>query len=156
MSKRTLVSVFAAFAVMATIGYAATAVSLKDVKCLVAADKDAKEDKAATWKEGKVFFCCDNCKGKFEKFSKEEKDKIAPKANLQLVASKQYEQQACPTSGGKIDPSTAIDVSGTKIAFCCKNCKADAEKLKPEEQVEKLFGEEAFKKAKFELVKEKK
>ncbi len=156
MSKRTLVSVFAAFAVMATIGYAATTISLKDVKCLVAADKDAKEDKAAEWKDGKVFFCCDNCKGKFEKMTKEEKEKMAPKANHQLVASKQYEQQACPTSGGKIDPSTAIEVGGTKIAFCCKNCKADAEKLKPEEQVTKLFGEEAFKKAKFELVKEKK
>jgi len=156
MSKRTLVSVFAAFAVMATIGYAATTVSLKDVKCIMIADKDAKEDKAVEWKDGKVFFCCDNCKGKFAKATKEEKEKMAHKANHQLVASKQYEQQACPTTGGKINPSTAIEVGGTKIAFCCKNCKADAEKLKPEEQVEKLFGEEAFKKAKFELVKEKK
>lgn len=156
MSKRTLVSVFAAIAVMATIGYSATAISLKGVKCLMAAGKDAKEDKAAEWKDGKVFFCCDNCKGGFVKASKEEKEKIAPKANHQLVASKQYEQQACPTSGGKVDPSTAIEVGGAKIAFCCKNCKADAEKLKPEEQVAKLFSEDAFKKAKFELVKEKK
>ena len=61
MSKRTLATVFAAFAVMATIGYAATTVSLKDVKCIMAADKDAKEDKAAEWKDGKVFFCCDGC-----------------------------------------------------------------------------------------------
>ena len=156
MSKRTLVTVFAAFAAMATIGYAATKVSLKDVKCIIATDKDAKEGKSAEWKEGKVFFCCDNCKGKFEKASKEDKEKMAHKANHQLVATKQYEQHACPTSGGKIDPSTAIDVAGTKIAFCCKNCKADAEKLKPEEQVEKLFGEESFKKAKFALVKEEK
>jgi hypothetical protein len=156
MSKRTLVSVFAAFAVMATIGYAATTVSLKDVKCLMAADKDAKEDKSAEWKDGKVFFCCDGCKGNFAKATKEEKEKIAHKANHQLVATKQYEQKACPISGGKVDASTAIKVGGTEIAFCCKNCKGDAEKMKPEEQVEKLFGDEAFKKAKFELVKEKK
>lgn len=156
MNKRTIVSVFTAFAVMATIGFAATKVSLKDVKCVMAADKDAKEEKAADWKDGKVFFCCDGCKGKFEKATKEEKEKLAHKANHQLVATKQYEQKACPTSGGKLDPATAIEVGGTKIAFCCKNCKADAEKLKPEEQVATLFGEEAFKKAKFELIKEKK
>ncbi len=155
MSKRTLVAVFSVFAVVASIGYAATA-SLEGVKCLIASGKAAKEDKSADYKDGKVFFCCDNCKGKFESASKEDKEKMAPKANHQLVASKQYEQQACPMSGGKVDASTAIEVAGTKIAFCCNNCKGTAEKMKPEEQVEKLFGEEAFKKAKFEKVKEKK
>lgn len=155
MSKRALTAVFALVAVVSSITYAATT-SLEGVKCLIAGGKDAKVEKAAEWKEGKVYFCCDNCKGKFESASKEEKEKLAPKANHQLVASKQYAQQACPMSGGKVDESTAIEVGGTKIAFCCKNCKGAAEKMKPEEQVEKLFGEEAFAKAKFEKIKEKK
>ncbi len=152
MSKRTLVAVFSVFAAVASISYAAT-ISLEGVKCIVAAGKDAKEGKSADYKDGKVYFCCDNCKGKFDSASKEDKEKMAPKANHQLVASKQYEQQACPMTGGKLNASTAIEVGGTKIAFCCNNCKGTAEKMKAEEQVEKLFGEEAFKKAKFEKVK---
>lgn len=155
MKTRAVVGVLSVFAVLASIAVAAGP-SLEGVKCLIAADKPANAEKAASYKEGKVFFCCDNCKGKFEKSSKEEIAKMAHKANHQLVATKQYEQQACPMSGGKLDSSTAIEVGGTKIAFCCKNCKGAAEKLKGDEQVQKLFGDEAFEKAKFTLVKEKK
>lgn len=155
MRTKTVTTLALAAVVISSIGFAAS-VSLDGVKCIVAGSKPANAEKNAAWKDGKVYFCCDNCKGKFDSASKEEKEKMAAKANHQLVATKQYEQKACPTSGGKVDPSTAIEVGGTKIAFCCNNCKGDAEKLKGEQQVEKLFGEEAFKKAKFELVKEKK
>ncbi len=155
MRKQNVVAVVLALSVVASMAYASS-ISLEGVKCLIAGGQAAKVEKAAEYKEGKVFFCCDNCKGKFESASKEDKEKMAPKANHQLVATKQYEQQACPMSGGKVDASTAIEVGGTKIAFCCKNCKGTAEQMKPEEQVEKLFGEEAFNKAKFEKVKEKK
>jgi uncharacterized pyridoxamine 5'-phosphate oxidase family protein len=155
MRKHVLATLAAAVVVMSSFAFAAS-VSLEGVKCIIAGSKPANAEKSAAWKDGKVFFCCDNCKGKFDSASKEDKDKMAAKANHQLVATKQYEQQACPTSGGKLDASTAIEVGGTKIAFCCNNCKGAAEKLKGDEQVEKLFGEEAFKKAKFELVKEKK
>ncbi len=154
MRKKTLLTLAAALVVMSSIGFAAS-VSLEGVKCIIAGGKPANAEKSATWKEGKVYFCCDNCKGKFESASKEDKAKLAAKANHQLVATKQYEQKACPTTGGKLDASTAIEVAGTKIAFCCNKCKGAAELLKGDEQVEKLFGEEAFKKAKFELVKDK-
>jgi uncharacterized pyridoxamine 5'-phosphate oxidase family protein len=155
MKTRMIVGVMSAIAVLASFAVA-IGPSLEGVKCIIAADKPAKAEKAATYKEGKVFFCCDNCKGKFEKSSKEDIAKMAHKANHQLVATKQYEQQACPMSGGKLDAATAIEVNGTKIAFCCKNCKGEAEKLKGDEQVQKLFSDEAFEKAKFSLVKEKK
>ena len=155
MLKKTPLLLAAAVVVMSSIGFAAS-VSLEGVKCIIAGSKPASAEKSASWKEGKVYFCCDNCKGKFDSASKADKEKMASKANHQLVATKQYEQKACPTSGGKIDASTAIEVAGTKIAFCCNNCKGAAEKLKGDEQIEKLFGEEAFKKAKFELVKETK
>ena len=128
-------------------------VSLEGVKCLMAASQDAKESKASEWKEGKVYFCCDKCLGKFDAMSKEEKEKIASKANAQLVASKQYVQKACPISGGELNPETKITVAGAEIAFCCNNCKAKAEGWKGDEQVENLFGEKAFKQAKFEVVK---
>lgn len=154
MKTRLPVAVLTTLAILTSIGLAA-APTLEGVKCLMA-DKPANAEKAASYKDGKVYFCCDGCKGKFEKAGKDEIAKMAHKANHQLVASKQYEQQACPMSGGKLDATTAIEVAGAKVAFCCKNCKGTAEKMKPEEQVEKLFGEEMFTKAKFELVKEKK
>ncbi len=101
MSKRALAAVFALVAVVSSITYAANT-SLEGVKCLIAGGKEVKAEKSAEWKEGKVYFCCDGCKGKFDSASKEDKEKMAPKANHQLVASKQYAQQACPMSVAKL------------------------------------------------------
>ena len=97
-------------------------VELAGVKCVVA-DRDATPQKSAEYKGGQVYFCCGNCQGKFAKDSK----KYATKANYQLVATKQYEQKGCPLSGGKLNPETAITLAGTKVAFCCNNCKAKVE-----------------------------
>ena len=126
--------------------------ALKGVKCLFA-DKDVNPEKSAEWKEGKVYFCCGNCQGKFSKMSKEDKEKVAAKANAQLVASKQYVQKACPFSGGELNAETKIKVGAAEVAFCCNNCKGKAEKMEGDEQVEALFGEKAFKAAKFEKAK---
>jgi uncharacterized pyridoxamine 5'-phosphate oxidase family protein len=120
------------------------------------APKDAKEANAADWKEGKVYFCCGGCKGKFEKMTKEEKEKMAAKSNSQLVATKQYEQKACPLSGGDLNPEATLEVAGAQVAFCCNNCKGKVEKMKGEEQVETVFGEKAFKTAKYSKVEAKK
>lgn len=133
--------------------FAASGVTLEGVKCILVAKNDAKEANASKWKEGKVFFCCKNCLGKFDKMDDEAKGKLASKANHQLVATKQYEQEVCPFTGGKLNAETAIAVSGAKVAFCCNNCKGKAEKLEGEEQLTAVFGEEAFKKGKFKPVK---
>ncbi|TWU59679.1 hypothetical protein V7x_54530 [Crateriforma conspicua] len=140
MLKKT----FAAMAVLLIAGAAVIAadVDLQDVQCVVA-PKAAKADKSAEYKEGKVYFCCGNCQGKFAK----EPKKFAEKANLQLVSTKQYVQKACPLSGGDINPDTAIKVAGAKVAFCCENCQgkvADAEK---KEQMKLVFSDKAFEKA---------
>lgn len=132
------------------------AVSLEGVKCLMVAKKDANKDKKSKWKDGNVYFCCDGCLGKYEKMSKEEKKKIAHKANHQLVATKQYVQGGCPFSGGKVDKEQTIKVMGAEVSFCCSGCKSKAESMKEEQQLTKLFSEEAFKKAKFALAKSKK
>lgn len=134
---------------------AATEVSLEGVKCLMVAKKDAKEDKAAKWKDGKVYFCCDGCLGKFGKMDDKAKEEIAAKANHQLVATKQYVQKGCPFSGGDIDETKSIEVAGAKVFFCCDGCKSKAEGMEGDKQVEALFGEKAFKTAKYEPTKEK-
>ena len=125
-------------------------VDLTDVKCVVA-PKNATAGKSADYKDGKVYFCCGGCAGKFAADSK----KYAVKANQQLVATKQYEQKKCPLSGGKLNPETAITLAGTKVSFCCNNCKGKVEGEKDEaKQLAMVFSEKAFAKA-FQLKKAK-
>ncbi len=152
-SKLLVPGLIAVIAMSASLGLAASGISLEGVKCLMVAAKDANKEKASEWKKGNVFFCCDNCKGKFEKLSQADKDKLAPKANAQLVATKQYEQKACPFSGGELNAETKIKVGAAEVSFCCNNCKGKAEGMKGDEQLEAIFGEKAFKNAKFEPVK---
>ncbi len=116
--------------------------NLEGVKCVVA-PKAASADKAVDYKGGKVYFCCGGCVGKFNSNTA----KFAEKANHQLVATKQFVQKGCPFSGGKLNESTAVEFAGTKVAFCCNNCKGkftgaadDAAKMKL------VFSDKAFKK----------
>lgn len=152
LSKHTSAAVLALFVVSATLAFAADKPKLDGVKCVVATGKAVDESKSADWKKGKVYFCCGNCAKAFA--DEKDKDKYAGKANAQLVATKQYKQTACPISGAKLDDSTAIEVAGTKVAFCCNNCKGKAEAAKGDEQVNLVFGEKAFEKGKFEPAKE--
>ncbi len=118
-------------------------VDLKGVKCVVAS-RDANPEKSAEYKDGKVFFCCGGCQGKFAKNSK----KFAVKANQQLVATKQYEQKKCPFSGGKLNPDTAIKLAGTSVAFCCNNCKGKVEGAESDEaKLKMVYSDKAFAKA---------
>ena len=123
-------------------------VSMEGIKCVVSGAA-AKEENAVSYLDGKVYFCCDKCPKKFEA----DKAAYATKANHQLVATKQYEQGACPFSGGKLDAETAIEVDGVKVAFCCNNCKGKAEKMKDNEKLKDIFGEKPFEKAKFAKAK---
>ncbi|GAB5404927.1 MAG: hypothetical protein Aurels2KO_31580 [Aureliella sp.] len=141
----------------ATIALAATKEdALKDVKCLIAGKKDASAEKASKWKDGEVYFCCGGCLSKFEKMDKDARAKLAPKANHQLVATKQYKQGGCPFSGGTLNKEMTLKVAGTEVGFCCAGCLAKAKKMSDEDKMTKLFGEEAFKKAKYKLVKKEK
>ncbi len=60
-----------------------------------------------------VEFCCNNCKGKFDK---------NPKAYLGKVA--QAKDGQCPMSGKKAAGKT----STIEIAVCCNSCKGKVEK----------------------------
>lgn len=126
---------------------------LEGVMCLIQGKKAVNAEKSAKHKEGKVYFCCDGCLGKYTKMSDEEKAKLAPKANSQLVASKQYTQEACPFTGGKLNDEQKLTVNGAEVKFCCGNCKGKAEKMAAEEQLKNVFGDAAFEKGKFKPAK---
>lgn len=108
-------------------------------KCPVSGAK-AKEDQTAAYKEGKVFFCCKNCKAAFEKSSEEH----AVKANAQLVATGQYVQKGCPISGGPM--KTESKIADMNVKFCCGKCKKKADSAEGDDQLALIFGEDAFKK----------
>jgi YHS domain-containing protein len=152
MKNSWIVGLFAFVVAFATVSIAADSkVAVDKLKCLVAGTAAAKEDKSSDWKDGKVYFCCGNCLKKFDA----DKKAFAAKANHQLIASKQVEQKSCPFSGGDLNKDTAIEFKGASISFCCNNCKGKAEKMSDDDKVAKLFGEEAYAKAKFAKVETK-
>ena len=147
MTMRALLAGFASMVLMAAFVVAddqkegKSEVKLEGIKCVMKPDAPAKAETGVAYKEGKVFFCCKGCAGKFNA----EKDAVA--ANHQLVATKQYTQVACPLSGGKCDAEQKLKLDGCEICFCCPNCKGKVEKAEGAAKSELLFNEKAFAKA---------
>ena len=113
MKKAWIVSF--AVAVIVSVGVAGSFAQEKkaenvNTKCPVAG-KDAKADCVAAVK---VAFCCNNCKGKFEK------DPVP-----MLVKVDKVPNEKCPASGKAIDAAATASVN---VAFCCGNCKGKFEK----------------------------
>lgn len=150
MKLRSLLVAVSCVAVLAVVAYAAEEIKLKDVKCVMNAKGAAKAEKSVDYKGGKVFFCCDNCPKAFTKKVKSDK-LVAAKGNHQLVATGQAKQESCPFSGGKANRSTAIEVAGAKVAFCCENCQGKAKKMEGDDQLLALFGDKAYEKAGFKV-----
>src|SRR5215470_10193767 len=107
-----------AVAVLALAAIAAEEKKEEFGKCPVSG-KAAVGDKTAEYKSGKVYFCCGGCPDAFKK----DTAKFAAKANQQLVVTGQYTETKCPLTGGKLNPDTGVDVSGTTVKFCCNKCK---------------------------------
>jgi hypothetical protein len=121
-----------------------------EAKCPVSG-KAIVETASLDYKDAKVYFCCPGCPDAFKK----DTAKYAAKANQQLVGTKQAVAVKCPVAGRPINPATAIDVQGVKVAFCCNNCKGKVAGASGEEQLNLVFSDAAFKKG-FEVKKEKK
>ena len=100
---------------------------LAGIKCVVSGDEQAVADASVDYRDGKVYFCCENCVAKFEEAMKQGVNPYAVKANHQLVLTGQYEQQQCPFSGGELDKNLTAQVGGTEIAFCCASCQSKVE-----------------------------
>jgi len=110
----------------------------KDVKCPVSG-KPVNPEAFVEYNGGKVYFCCNNCPKAFQK----NPAKYEAKANHQLAQTAQLKQVACPITGKPINASTAIDVQGVQVAFCCNNCKGKVAKATGDEQLELVFGAKA-------------
>ena len=123
------------------------AADLSNAKCPVSA-QPVSEDASVKYKNADLYFCCNNCPKAFAK----DEAKFATKANYQLVASGQYKQKACPFSGRKLNPATAIKLVNVPVTFCCNNCKNKANDAEGEAQLELVFSEAAFAKG-FEKAK---
>jgi YHS domain-containing protein len=108
----------------------------KDVKCPVSG-KAVNPEAFVEFNGGKVYLCCQGCPAAFKK----DTDKYAAKANNQMAQTGELVEVACPLTGKKLNPETAIDINGAKVAFCCNNCKGAIEKLSADEQVTKVFGD---------------
>lgn len=103
-------------------------------------------EKFSEFNGGKVYFCCGNCKAKFDKSS----DKFAAKANHQMVVTKQAKQTKCPLAGRPMNDSKTVEVGGVEVAFCCPNCQGKVAGAEGDKQIALVFSNKAFKKG-FEL-----
>jgi len=151
MKLRSLLVAAASLGLLAVTALAADKIELKEVKCVMNAKGAAKAATAVDYNGAKVFFCCNNCAGKF----KADPAKHALRANHQLVATKQAKQEKCPLSGGACKPEHKTKVAGVSVAFCCPNCKGKVAKAEGDEQLKLVFSEKAFKKG-FALAKKEK
>ncbi|MFO0817444.1 MAG: hypothetical protein U1A77_05855 [Pirellulales bacterium] len=122
---------------------------LDGVKCLVAGSQPAKAANASDYKGGKVFFCCGNCKKKFD----DAPAALSVKANHQLVLTGQAKQAKCPLSGGPCKEDKVVEVGGAKVFFCCDNCKGKVASAKGDEQAALVFSDAAFEKGGFKVAK---
>ncbi len=101
-------------------------------KCPISG-KPAIKEQSVDYLGKKVYFCCENCPGSFDKV------KHAYKANLQLLETKQMMQVGCPISGAKVNKDQMVDVEGQKIGFCCEKCKAKYDEADADGKAKILF-----------------
>jgi YHS domain-containing protein len=117
-------------------------------KCPVSNKPIGDKTHAVAYKDGQVYFCCDNCPKAFAA----DTAKFAAKANAQLVVTSQYKQTKCPLSGEAVNAKQHLKVAGVTVEFCCPDCKAKVKEAKKEAKVNLVFDDENFKKG-FEKVK---
>ena len=131
----TVVSLLSIAVACSAIVVSAAVKEPKDAKCPLSG-KGCNPDKSADFAGGKVYFCCGNCAGAFEKDSA----KFATKAHQQMVSTGQLVQKGCPFSGGPVKDGTKIMIGDAEVGFCCPNCKGKVEKAAADEQVTMVFG----------------
>ncbi len=132
-----------AVALLAFMASSVTADELEGVKCVVNPKADAKENASADYMDAMVYFCCNNCAGKF----KEDPDKFAETANFQLVATEQFKQKACPLTGRPVNAEQTSEIGDVEVGFCCGNCKGRVDKAEDDAaRIKMVFAKAAFKK----------
>ncbi|MEE2825831.1 MAG: hypothetical protein VYE64_04300 [Planctomycetota bacterium] len=113
---------------------------LTGVKCIVNGNAAAKADKHSEYQEGHVYFCCGNCKAKFDASPA----KFTVKANHQLALTGQYVQVASPL-GGKCAEGMSVNVGGVEVCFSNeKQMKRVADAPDLAAKAKMVFGKKAF------------
>ena len=138
--KRYLIAL-SVVALCAASVYAAD-VDISKAKCPISG-KDCVAASATDYAGGKIYFCCTNCPKGFAA----DPAKHATKANHQLVVTGQAKQVGCPISGKPVKAAQSLTIGDVEVGFCCPNCKKAASGLEGDEQLAKVFGDAAFKKA---------
>lgn len=75
---------------------------------------------------GPVFFCCPNCIKKFNAEPKKFVDKVTDQRKA--LAQFPRTQIICPFSGEAVKSTIFIEDKGSKVYFCCQNCRGKYEK----------------------------
>ncbi len=104
------------------------------LKCPVSGHP-ATKDHAVDFEGGKVYFCCDDCPKAFAKDS----TKFAAKAHHQMALTGQLVETTCPFTGKPLNAEKTVDVDGVKVAFCCANCQAKAQKMAKDKLLDSVF-----------------
>lgn len=130
---------------------------LDGLKCFIMVKKDVKGKKTLEYKDGTLYVCCSSCVRRLEK----DPAKYEAKSNHQLVYLGQYKQTCCPMTGKEISkdsPKFKVDGGVTGVVDVQVTSDDEVKQLKAmelDEQVEALFGKEAFAKGKYVVVKAK-
>lgn len=115
--------------------------ALAGAKCPVSG-KPINKEASTDYKGGKVYFCCPGCPTGFAKNTA----KFAAKANAQLVATGQAQQEKCPITGRKINAKQSVSVAGVEVGLCCGGCKKKASTAEGDAQLNLIFSDAAFEK----------
>ena len=111
------------------------------VLCPVSGKVVAKKEFSAPYQGGTVYFCSAECTRSFQP----EKAEHSTRANLQLVATGQAIQVACPVTGEKLDGNLTLDMQGLRIRFCCIGCLGKVNDEQQEDiRLYYVFGNNAF------------
>jgi hypothetical protein len=141
MNARNLITSVMSLTLLTLSVWAADAVKLDGIKCVLNPKMAAKPDQSVDYLGGKVYFCCAECPKSFDAA------KHAVAANHQLVATKQAKQMKCPITGESHDTQHTVKVADVEVAFCCLNCKGEVADADKESQLKMVFGNEAFRRA---------
>lgn len=114
-------------------------IPLDTARCPVTSGK-VSEKFQTEYKGAKLFFADADSLAEFQAG----KTKYINKANLQLVATKQYRQTACPLTGRPFNKNFGITIEGTPIYLCCKNCVLMSGKARLVDQLKFFCCDEVF------------
>jgi YHS domain-containing protein len=94
------------------------------------------------WQGQRIYFCCNDCPGKF----RADPEAYFAKAAAEGVVFENV-QTTCPVSGeklGEMGKAAHVDYKGRRVMFCCGACVKNFNK-EPEKYLAKLPGEQAAK-----------